>query len=109
MSDCNCYELMWTREGHHPECRAEDRPMTLAEEAWARASREGNFEIAEFREPDFGLKKRQYIWEMMRHKKNIGDVAKAKAKMNFEDAILRYAEYIQKCREVDSDRVQHEV
>lgn len=81
--------------------REMNEPMTEAEVAWVRACREGDFELS--------LKKRQYIWEMMRNKDRVGVHAKMKAKTNFEDAVLRYAEYIQKCREVTDDHFQRQV
>lgn len=69
---------------------------THQEEQWIRATRENpNAELWEFERPDFGLKKYQYIWEMMRHKKRVSQKAKDRALHNYEEAILRYAAHIE--------------
>ena len=97
VNHCLCLPRRATTDIHERGC-PEWIPITPAYEAWVRATREGDFDLCEFTGPDFGLKKRQYIWEMMRSKKNIGDKAKAKAKENFENAVCRYAAYIENGR-----------
>lgn len=97
VNDCRCLPRRAATDIHESGC-PEWIPTTPAYEAWVRATREGNFDFCEFTQPDFGMKKRQYIWEMMRHNKNISDAAKAKALKNFEDAVCRYAAHIEQGR-----------
>lgn len=95
-NDCLCTPKRPVIDQHERNCP--EWIPDAAWEAWFRASREGSFELAEFTRPDFGLKKHQYIWEMMKAKKTIGDAAKAKARENFENAVCRYAAYIENGR-----------
>lgn len=104
-NDCLCKPKREIGGEHEPMC-PEGTP-TESERAWMRACREGDFELWEFQKPDFGLKKRQYIWEMMRHKARISDQAKVKAKENFENSVCRYAAYIENGRQQAEDMAEY--